>query len=140
MFSIECKSIDELDAVATKLIKEFKSHKIIAFYGEMGVGKTTLIKSICKALGTNDNVSSPTYSLVNEYAIAESASLYHFDFYRINSIEEAIDLGLDDYFYSGSINFIEWPEKINELLPPQYVKVSIDLNADIRNIHVEFVS
>lgn len=140
MFSIECKSIDELDAVATILIAEFKSHKIIAFYGEMGVGKTTLIKSICKALGTNDNVSSPTYALVNEYAISEAASLYHFDFYRINSIEEAIDLGLDDYFYSGSINFIEWPEKINELLPPQYVKVSIDLNADVRNIRVEFVS
>ena len=140
MFSIDCKDIDELDAVATKLISEFKSQKIIAFYGEMGAGKTTLIKSICKALGTIDNVSSPTYSLVNEYATADGSRIYHFDFYRIISIAEAIDIGIDEYFYSGSINLIEWPEKINELLPPHYVKVSIQLDDNIRNIHVEFVS
>jgi tRNA threonylcarbamoyladenosine biosynthesis protein TsaE len=140
MFSIDCMDIGELDAVATKLISEFKSQKIIAFYGEMGAGKTTLIKSICKALGTIDNVSSPTYSLVNEYAIADGGQIYHFDFYRINSIDEAVDLGIDEYFYSGNINLIEWPEKINELLPPHYVKVSIQLDDNVRNIHVEFVS
>ena len=140
MFSIDCMDIGELDAVATKLISEFKSQKIIAFYGEMGAGKTTLIKSICKALGTIDNVSSPTYSLVNEYATADGGPIYHFDFYRINSIDEAVDLGIDEYFYSGNINLIEWPEKINELLPPHYVKVSIQLDDKVRNIHVEFVS
>jgi len=140
MFSIDCMDIGELDAVATKLISEFKSQKIIAFYGEMGAGKTTLIKSICKALGTIDNVSSPTYSLVNEYATADGGPIYHFDFYRINSIDEAVNLGIDEYFYSGNINLIEWPEKINELLPPHYVKVIIQLDDNVRNIQVEFVS
>lgn len=140
MFSIECKDISEIDAIATKLITEFKSHNIIAFYGEMGVGKTTLIKSICKALGSIDTVSSPTYSIVNEYALADGFPIYHFDFFRIESMDEALDLGIDEYFYSGSINLIEWPEKINEILPPQYVKVSMEVDDSVRNIRVEIVS
>jgi tRNA threonylcarbamoyladenosine biosynthesis protein TsaE len=100
-------------------------HKIITFQGEMGVGKTTFIKELCKNLGVTGNTSSPTFSLVNEYEIANNQKIYHFDFYRIKSETEALDMGIDDYFDSGNWCFIEWPEKISNLLNLPHSKVEI---------------
>jgi tRNA threonylcarbamoyladenosine biosynthesis protein TsaE len=100
-------------------------HKIITFHGEMGVGKTTFIKELCKNLGVTGNTSSPTFSLVNEYEIANNQKIYHFDFYRIKSETEALDMGIDDYFDSGNWCFIEWPEKISNLLNLPHSKVEI---------------
>lgn len=140
MTTFVSKSPDDLSEIARQLVSQFNNERIIAFYGEMGAGKTTLIKSVCKALGTEDAVSSPTYSLVNEYHTLQGDSIYHFDFYRIESLAEAIDLGFDEYLYSNSYNLIEWPEKIIDLLPSQYVKVSIKLMDNDRIIDMEFVS
>lgn len=113
----------ELECLAKKLLSDFDS-KIFLFYGEMGVGKTTLIKELVKALGSEDAVSSPTFSIVNEYASPEGP-IYHFDFYRLNSPEEALDFGLEDYLYSGNFIFAEWPEKINNLLPETYLQIEL---------------
>jgi tRNA threonylcarbamoyladenosine biosynthesis protein TsaE len=104
---------------------------VFAFYGAMGVGKTTLIKAICEMLGVIDVINSPTFSIINEYRSETSGGLiYHFDFYRINKRSEAEDLGVSDYFYSGALCFIEWPEKIEELLPEEVVALSITENPD----------
>ena len=107
--------ISEIKEVARRVIQNAKTKRIL-FYGEMGAGKTTLIKEICKELGVETAISSPTFSLVNEYEIPGSV-IYHFDFYRIESLAEAFDVGIEDYFYSGNYIFIEWPEKIAEILP-----------------------
>jgi tRNA threonylcarbamoyladenosine biosynthesis protein TsaE len=140
MTTFVAKYPEDLSEIAIHLIAQIKNERVIAFYGEMGAGKTTLIKSICKALGTNDSVTSPTYSLVNEYHTESGDSIYHFDFYRIESPDEAVDMGFDEYIYSNSFNLIEWPEKIIDLLPSHYVKVSLNLVEDDRIINVEFVS
>lgn len=100
-------------------------HKVVLFNGLMGAGKTTFIKSLCKHLGVEDVTSSPTFSLVNEYKTIEGSSIYHFDLYRINSELEALDMGIDDYLYSGNWCFIEWPEKIPNLLPDNVTTVTI---------------
>jgi tRNA threonylcarbamoyladenosine biosynthesis protein TsaE len=140
MTTFVAKYPEDLSEIAIHLIAQIKNERVIAFYGEMGAGKTTLIKSICMALGTNDSVTSPTYSLVNEYHTESGDSIYHFDFYRIESPDEAVDMGFDEYIYSNSFNLIEWPEKIIDLLPSHYVKVSLNLVEDDRIINVEFVS
>jgi tRNA threonylcarbamoyladenosine biosynthesis protein TsaE len=140
MTTFVAKCPEDLSEIAIHLIAQIKNERVIAFHGEMGAGKTTLIKSICKALGTNDSVTSPTYSLVNEYHTESGDSIYHFDFYRIESPDEAVDMGFDEYIYSNSFNLIEWPEKIIDLLPSHYVKVSLNLVEDDRIINVEFVS
>ncbi|MDO6473226.1 tRNA (adenosine(37)-N6)-threonylcarbamoyltransferase complex ATPase subunit type 1 TsaE [Maribacter sp. 1_MG-2023] len=117
----------ELDDIAKKIIKS-SSSKTLAFNAPMGAGKTTLIKALIKELGSNDNVSSPTFGLVNEYALASGELLgYHFDFYRLDNEEEAMDMGLDDYLASGGWIFMEWPEKIPSLIPNdvQYLKIEI---------------
>jgi tRNA threonylcarbamoyladenosine biosynthesis protein TsaE len=134
------KSPEDLSGIAKQLLAELKNERVIAFYGEMGAGKTTFIKSICKALGTNDSVSSPTYSLVNEYLSETGESIFHFDFYRIESLDEAVDMGFDEYIYSNSYNLIEWPEKIMDLLPSHYVKVSLEVIENDRIINMEIVS
>lgn len=104
---------------------------VFAFYGKMGAGKTTFIKSLCKELGVNDTVNSPTFSIVNEYRSDETGELiYHFDFYRVEKIEEVFDMGYEDYFYSGALCLIEWPELIEELLPGDAVRVDIKEEAD----------
>lgn len=108
--------ISQLDDVAQQIISAANQYKIWTFYGQMGAGKTTLIKQIGKQLGVIDDISSPTYSLVNEYKTNDGNSLFHFDFYRINNIAEVYDIGYEDYFYSGNICLIEWPEKIEQLL------------------------
>jgi tRNA threonylcarbamoyladenosine biosynthesis protein TsaE len=103
---------------------------VVAFFGKMGVGKTTLIKALCNQLGVEDVVSSPTFALVNEYLTEKEESVFHFDFYRIESIEEVFDIGYEEYIYSGNFCFIEWPEMMVELLPESYVYLTIEENDD----------
>ncbi len=110
--------------------RELGDRRVFAMYGEMGAGKTTFIKAICKVLNVEDVVSSPTFALVYEYSSAEAGVIYHFDLYRIKEIEELYDLGYEDYFYSGNLCFIEWPEKAEYLLPEDAVKVFITVNPD----------
>ncbi len=118
-------NLSDLDVVANKFIESMEDRKIFAFYGEMGAGKTTFIKAICSALGVSETITSPTFSIVNEYEKSDGEPIYHFDFYRIKTIEEAYDFGYEDYFYSGHICFIEWPELVESLLPEDVVKVQI---------------
>lgn len=128
---IKISSLDGLDAAAKEFVKAMGDRTIFAFYGKMGAGKTTFIKAICKALGVDDEVTSPTFSIVNEYRSDTTAELvYHFDFYRIKKLEEVYDMGFEDYFYSGAVCLIEWPELIEELLPGDAVKVKIEEQAD----------
>jgi tRNA threonylcarbamoyladenosine biosynthesis protein TsaE len=122
-------SLDQLEEVAQKIISE-NPNKVILFHGEMGVGKTTLIKQLCKTLGVTDATSSPTFSLVNEYQTAKNKTVYHFDFYRLNNEIEALDMGIDDYLYSGNWCFIEWAEKIPNLIPEAHSIITIELLAD----------
>ena len=117
--------ITQIGAAARDFLKGIGGKRIIAFYGAMGVGKTTFIKAICKELGVEETVSSPTFAIINEYRDGAGASLYHFDFYRINKLEEVFDFGYEDYFYSGNICFIEWPELVEGVLPDETVRVSI---------------
>ena len=130
MYSIKINSLDELNVAAKELISAFNDDRVFAFYGKMGAGKTTFIQSICRALGSDDNVTSPTFALINEYNTAELDSIFHFDFYRIKDIEEAFDLGYEDYIYSGSYCLIEWPEMIEPLLPEKMVEVKIEVQED----------
>lgn len=127
IFQFHVKGIDELESVTIKLLELSNSNNIFAFFGPMGAGKTTLIKAFCKLVKTVDVVSSPTFSLVNEYLTESGDAVYHFDFYRIDTIEEAFDIGYEHYFYSSQLCLIEWPEKIMQLLPDSYVKVSLSL-------------
>ena len=122
-------SIDQLEEVAQKIISE-NPKKVILFHGEMGVGKTTLINQLSKTLGVTGATSSPTFSLVNEYEANDNQLVYHFDFYRLNKEEEALDMGVDDYLYSGNWCFIEWAEKIPNLIPETHSVITISLLAD----------
>ncbi|MCF6167016.1 tRNA (adenosine(37)-N6)-threonylcarbamoyltransferase complex ATPase subunit type 1 TsaE [Lutibacter sp.] len=121
-------SLEQLAEISKEIINLSK-HKILLFYGEMGVGKTTLIKEIAKQLGVTDTVSSPTFSLVNEYHTTKNIKVFHFDFYRIDSEEEALDIGIEEYFYSDNWCFIEWPNKVENLLPLKSVTISITTNS-----------
>ena len=122
-------TIDQLESVAQQIIAQ-QPQKVILFHGEMGVGKTTLIKQLCENLGVLEATSSPTFSLVNEYEIANNQLVYHFDFYRLKNEMEALDMGADDYFYSGNWCFIEWAEKIPNLIPEAHSVITIELLAD----------
>ncbi len=122
-------SLDEINDVAKKILSE-KPKKVILFYGNMGVGKTTLIKSLAKELGVNEVTSSPTFSLVNEYQINENQYIYHFDVYRLKNETEALDMGIDEYLYSGNWCFIEWAENIPNLIPDEHSIIKIDLLPD----------
>ena len=110
---------------AKKFVEEIGERRVFAFYGKMGAGKTTFIKAVCEELGVEDVITSPTFAIVNEYTTGEN-SIYHFDFYRIKKLEEVYDMGSEEYFYSGALCFIEWPELIEELLPEDAVKVIIE--------------
>lgn len=118
---------NDLSAVAKTLLDKAKEKTVWCFYGEMGAGKTTLIKEICIQLGVLDAMSSPTFSIVNEYLDDMGESIYHFDFYRLKEESEALDIGIEDYFYSESYCFIEWPEKIPSLIPEGHLKININL-------------
>ena len=121
--------LDQIQDVA-KLIFEKTSGKVFLFHGEMGVGKTTLIKEMMLRLGVQDSVSSPTFSLVNEYQSNLGNPIYHFDFYRIETEKEALDIGVEDYFYSGDMCFVEWPEKVKNLVPLDAIEIRLSLNSD----------
>lgn len=129
-------SLDQLEAVAQQILAH-NPNKVILFHGEMGVGKTTLIKVLAKTLGVNDVTSSPTFSLVNEYQTTDGQTVYHFDFYRLKNEVEALDMGADEYLYSGSWCFIEWAEKIPSLIPEAHSSISIRLLADGKR-HLSF--
>ncbi len=120
-------SLQELSQIAAEIL-HFSEHKVLLFYGEMGVGKTTLIKELVKQLGVSDNVSSPTFSLVNEYHTTTDEKVYHFDFYRIDNEEEAMDMGSEEYFYSNCWCLVEWPNKVENLLPLKSVSITITVN------------
>lgn len=120
-------SVDDLSQAAKDIVELTKKVKIVAFFGPMGAGKTTLIKKICHLFGVKDEVNSPTFALVNEYKDADSKPIYHFDFYRIKKLEEVFDIGYEDYFYSGHICLLEWPQMIENLMPDEFVKVEIAL-------------
>jgi tRNA threonylcarbamoyladenosine biosynthesis protein TsaE len=127
MKEIIINSISEIDKAAKEFLNVYKNETVFAFYGEMGAGKTTLIKSICAQLEVVDTVNSPTFSLINEYYSSNDETLYHFDFYRVESTQEAKDIGCEDYFYSGNLCLIEWPEKIEAMLPENVVKINIEV-------------
>ena len=122
-------SLHQLEEVAQKILDE-NPNKVILFHGEMGVGKTTLIKQLCRNLGVTDATSSPTFSLVNEYETIANQLVYHFDFYRLNKETEALDMGIDDYLYSGNWCFIEWAERIPNLIPESHSVITISLLED----------
>lgn len=124
---ITIDSMDGIREAARQFIGNMGDASVFAFYGSMGAGKTTFIKAICEELGVEDVITSPTFAIVNEYRANETGELiYHFDFYRIKKIEEVYDMGYEDYFYSGALCFIEWPELIEELLPDDAVRVRIE--------------
>lgn len=123
------KSLKDLPTNVKAFLDFISEEKIILFKGEMGAGKTTFIKEVCVCLGVKDNISSPTYSLVNEYE-GEQKIIYHFDFYRINHEEEALDIGVEEYFESGNLCLIEWPSKIENILPSKFVLVDLLINED----------
>lgn len=121
---IRITDIDHIREAAREFIEHIGDRRVFAFYGKMGAGKTTFVKAICEELGVDDVITSPTFAIINEYSLP-SNSIYHFDFYRIKKLEEVYDMGYEDYFYSGSLCFIEWPELIEEILPDDAVRVSI---------------
>ncbi len=123
-------NLDEINGVAAKFLDFVGDKTIFALYGPMGVGKTTFVKAIAATVGVVDDVSSPTFAIVNEYLTKKGESVYHFDFYRVKSISEALDFGYEEYFYSGNRCFIEWPEKIEELLPESVVNCYFSENTD----------
>lgn len=125
MKTIEIESLATIDRAATEFVGLMGDNTVFAFHGEMGAGKTTFIKAICEKLGVEDVINSPTFAIINEYRANTGELVYHFDFYRIKNESEAQDFGSEDYFYSGSICLIEWPEKVESLLPHDTVHVTI---------------
>lgn len=124
---ITIESLAQLTVAAREFIAQIGDHSVFALYGKMGAGKTTFVKAVCEELGVTDVINSPTFALVNEYRSDKTGELiYHFDFYRIKKLEEVYDMGYEDYFYSGALCFIEWPELVEDLLPGDVVKVTIE--------------
>ena len=124
------RDIGTIATAAREFIAHMGDRKIFAFYGSMGAGKTTFVKALCEAMGVTDTVNSPTFAIVNEYDSPSGRPIYHFDFYRIKRLAEVYDMGYEDYFYGRGLCFIEWPELIEELLPEETVKVTIEEQAD----------
>ena len=123
---IKINSLEQIHEAAQEFVAAMGDHTVFAFYGQMGAGKTTFIKAVCECLGVEDVINSPTFAIVNEYRSGSGELIYHFDFYRIKKLEEVYDMGYEDYFYSGALCFIEWPELIEELLPADAVRVRVD--------------
>jgi len=127
---IKILSLDEIRKAAKEFVAEMGDKKVFAFYGKMGAGKTTFIKAVCEELGVEDVINSPTFAIVNEYMDGKGGPIYHFDFYRIKNLQEVMDLGYEDYVYSGYVCLMEWPELIENLLPDDAVKVTIEEEKD----------
>ena len=127
---IRIDSLDNIRAAAREFIRQMGDAHVFAFYGKMGAGKTTFIKALCEELGVEDVVTSPTFAIINEYTSAGGDSIFHFDFYRIKKVAEVYDMGYEDYFYSDALCFIEWPELIEEILPEDTMRVTIDEQPD----------
>lgn len=127
---ITIQSPETINVAAQEFVDAIGDNTLFAFYGKMGAGKTTFIKAICEALGVEDVITSPTFAIVNEYTDGEGNPVYHFDFYRIKKLEEVYDMGFEDYAYSNSLCFMEWPELVEELLPEDTVKVTITEQED----------
>jgi tRNA threonylcarbamoyladenosine biosynthesis protein TsaE len=139
--TIEYSTLAELPLVAEQIIDFGKNEKIWIFEGEMGAGKTTTITAICKELGVTSHIQSPTFSLVNEYETANNKVIYHFDFYRIKQESEAMDMGIEEYLYSGNLCMIEWASKIENLLPLQYLKIKIEMSfEDKRKVTLSIIN
>ena len=138
MLRIEINNLNQIHEAARTFIDHIGNDTIFAFYGNMGAGKTTFIKAVCEELGVEDVINSPTFAIVNEYLAGNGNTIYHFDCYRINKIVEALDMGCQDYFDSGNLCFIEWPENIEEILPEEAVVVHINVqDNDSRIIEIE---
>ena len=127
---IKIQSLESIHEAAREFIAAMGDNTVFALYGKMGAGKTTFVKALCEELGVTDVITSPTFAIVNEYRSDSGELIYHFDFYRIKKLEEVYDMGYEDYFYSGALCFIEWPELVEELLPGNTVKVTIEENED----------
>ena len=127
---LRINSLNEIDKAAKDFVAAMGDRKVFAFYGKMGAGKTTFIKAVCEELGVEDVINSPTFAIVNEYVDGKGESVYHFDFYRIKNLQEVLDIGYEDYVYSGHVCFMEWPELIENLLPDDVVKVTIEEEMD----------
>ena len=127
---ISINSLEEIGKAAQEFVAAMGDRKVFAFYGKMGAGKTTFIKAVCEELGVEDVINSPTFAIVNEYVDGEGEPIYHFDFYRIKNVQEVMDIGYEDYVYSGNVCFMEWPELIENLLPDDAVKVTIEEEMD----------
>ena len=125
-------SLDEIGKAAREFVTAMGDRTVFAFYGKMGAGKTTFIKAVCEELGVEDVINSPTFAIVNEYVDGKGEPIYHFDFYRIKNLQEVMDIGYEDYVYSGNVCFMEWPELIENLLPDDAVKVTIEEEVDGR--------
>ncbi len=128
--TIECRSVADLPEAARRVLKALGDSRIVALEGGMGAGKTTLTGAICRELGAADEVSSPTFAIVNEYEVPGGLPVYHFDFYRIESPQEALDMGVEDYFDSGSLCLVEWPDRLGTLMPEEAATVRIEENED----------
>ncbi|MDI3505847.1 MAG: tRNA threonylcarbamoyladenosine biosynthesis protein TsaE [Bacteroidota bacterium] len=122
---IEINDLSEIHQAARQFLAEIDNQNVFAFYGDMGAGKTTFIKAVCEELGVQEPITSPTFAIINEYRDKKGKSIYHFDFYRIKKLEEVFDFGYEDYFYSGNLCFIEWPELVESLLPENVVRLSL---------------
>lgn len=127
---IKIENLEQINSAARQFIDNIGDRKVFAFYGKMGAGKTTFTKAICEELQVSDVITSPTFAIINEYESPEVGTIYHFDFYRIKKLEEVYDMGYEDYFYSGRLCFIEWPELVEDLLPENVTKVTIVENED----------
>ena len=137
--NIIIKDIEHIREAAREFINHIGEARVFAFYGSMGAGKTTFIKAVCQELGVTDVVTSPTFAIVNEYADRNGEPVYHFDFYRLKSLDEAYDIGYEEYFYSGCYCFTEWTEKIEPLLPDRYVRIGIEEQNGIRTLTAETI-
>lgn len=127
---ITIKSLDTIHEATKEFVNAMGDGKVFAFYGKMGAGKTTFIKALCEVLGVEDVITSPTFAIINEYTDGNDDPIYHFDFYRIKKLEEVYDMGYEDYFYSGNLCLLEWPELIEEVLPENVIKVTIEEQPD----------
>lgn len=136
MKSIRITSQEELPEVARMILESLGERRVVAFYGRMGAGKTTLIREIVSLAGSDDNVTSPTFAIVNQYSSTELGRIFHFDFYRLNRPEEVFDIGYEEYFYSGDLCLVEWPEKVEGLLPEDAMTVEIETDAEDENVRI----